>query len=143
MTDVLFLHGVQNRYQAAAAWLAEATLSQRKVGVLLPDSSELERFDRLLWTQNSTGFLPHCHTDSPLAEQAPIVLGCEADKILHDDCLLNLSNQVPKDFSRFRQLIEVISTQGSDKDSGRERFRHYRELGYALDSQDYAEGSRA
>lgn len=143
MTDVLFLHGVINRYQAAATWLAAATQLRRKIGVLLPDSSELERFDHLLWTRNSTDFLPHCRADSPLAEQTPVVLGCEVDNILHDDCLLNLSNQVPKGFGRFRQLVEVISTQDSDKASGRERFRHYRELGYALDSQDYSEGSRA
>jgi DNA polymerase IIIc chi subunit len=53
---------------------------------------------------------------------------------LHDDCLLNLSDEIPPGFSRFRQLIEIVSVDDADRLPGRERFRFYRERGYPLEN---------
>jgi DNA polymerase-3 subunit chi len=141
MTEILFLHSVADRHQAAAAWL-EGSPPERKVGVLLSDSSTLDCFEQLLWTHNSTSFLPHCQVESTLAEHTSILLGCSVDNLLDSDCLVNLSSHVPGNFSRFRELVEVISTSDSEKASGRERFRLYRELGFTIDSQDYSNGGR-
>lgn len=142
MTEILFLHSVPDRHQATVAWLEESS-QERKVAVLLPDSSTLTRFEQLLWTHNPTSFLPHCRVDSALAERTSIVLGCDLAGFRDSDCLVNLLNQVPDNFSRFKKLIEVIGKGDSDKTSGRDRFRHYRECGFTIDSQDYSNAGRA
>jgi hypothetical protein len=90
--------------------------------------------------QPATGFTPHCRAGDPLAAETPIILATELDDLLHDACLVNLSNEIPPGFSRFQQLIEIISIDDEDRLPGRERFRFYRERGYPLENRDIAGG---
>ncbi len=136
MTRVSFLHGAGDRLQAAAAWLAQAGRDGQRVLVYAPAEADLERIDRLLWAQPSTGFTPHCDAGSMLAAETPVVLTRRLDKPIHDGCLVNLSDEIPPGFGSFDHLVEIISTAESDRIPGRERFRFYRERGYPLEARD-------
>jgi len=136
MTQITFLHGARDRLQAIAAWLANSGIEARPVLVYVPTSERSEQLDRLLWMHPATGFTPHCRADDKLAGESPIVLASNLDNPPHDGCLLNLSDEVPPGFSRFRQLVEIISVEDGDRLPGRERFRFYRERGYPLDARD-------
>lgn len=140
MTQISFFHGARDRLQAIAAWLALATGDGRQVLVYVPASDHSEQLDRLLWTHPATGFVPHCSANDPLAAETPITLAAELDNPPHDYCLLNLSNEIPPGFSRFQQLIEIISVDDEDRLPGRERFRFYRERGYPLENRDISGG---
>lgn len=137
MTRILFLHGANDRLTAAARWLGEAAAARRAVLVYAPRAEAAAHLDRLLWTQNATGFVPHSRADSPLASESPIVIASELDTLPHDKALLNLSDEVPPGFSRFEELIEIVSTGDDDRLPARERFRFYRERGYAPESRDF------
>ncbi len=139
MTHIHFYSNAHDRLQAAAAWLAAAWRAQ-PVLVFAPDRAVAERFDRMLWTQAATGFLPHCRTDSPLASQTPVLIADNLDALPQDRCLLNLSNEVPPGFSRFEQLVEFVSTDDGDRLPARDRFRFYRERGYAVDNHQAGDG---
>ena len=136
MTQITFLHGALDRLKAIAAWLAQAGAEGRPVLVYVPAAERGEQLDRLLWTFPATGFTPHCRTDDKLAAETPIVLASELDHPLHDKCLLNLSDEIPPGFSRFQQLIEIVSGDDADRLPGRERFRFYRERGYPMEALD-------
>lgn len=136
MTRILFLHGASDRLAAAARWLGETAPNQEPVLVYAPNDNAADRLDRLLWTQGATGFVPHCRYSSPLCAETPIVITDQLDTLLHDNILLNLSDTVPQGFSRFAQVVEVVSTEGEDRGPARERFRFYRERGYAPLSND-------
>lgn len=140
MTQIFFLHGARDRLQAVAAWLGRACNEGRPVLVYVPASDRCKQLDRLLWSHPATGFTPHCHAESELAAETPITLAAELDNPLHDTCLLNLSDEIPPGFSRFQQLIEIVSVADSDRLPGRERYRFYRERGYPLESHDISEG---
>jgi DNA polymerase-3 subunit chi len=140
MTRVLFLHGASNRLIAAARWLAGAAAENRSVLVYAPSPETADQLDRLLWTQTATGFIPHCREESPLAAESPIVIAEQLDTLPHDQALLNLSQEIPPGFSRFEDVIEVVSSDEADRLPARERFRFYRERGYAPQSIDLAEG---
>ena len=140
MTSVTFLHGAVDRIQAAAEWLSKPVDGGRAVLVFVPSADDRQRLDRLLWTQPSTGFTAHCSSDDRLAGETPIVLASALDDPIHDDCLLNLSDDVPSGFNRFRQLVEIISVDDRDRLPGRARFRFYREHGYPLRSDDISMG---
>ncbi|HEX8964118.1 MAG TPA: DNA polymerase III subunit chi [Rhodocyclaceae bacterium] len=133
MTRIHFYSNAEDRLQAAAAWLAGAWRKQ-PVLVFAPDPGVAERFDRLLWTQPATGFLPHCRADSALAAQTPVLIAGSLDTLPQDRCLLNLSHEVPPGFSRFEELVEFVSTDDDDRLPARERFRFYRERGYAVEN---------
>lgn len=140
MTKITFLHGARDRLQAVAAWLERASGEGRRVLVYVPAGDRRDHLDRLLWTQPATGFTPHCRAENDLAAETPIVFASELDHPLHDECLLNLSDEVPSGFSRFEELIEIVSIEDADRLPGRERFRFYRERGYPLDNRDISGG---
>ena len=140
MTQITFLHGARDRLQAVAAWLAHASGEHKPVLVNVPASQRSGELDRLLWTQPPTGFTPHCRADDKLAAETPIVLAAGLDDPHHDGCLLNLADEIPPGFSRFRQLIEIVSVEDGDRLPGRERFRFYRERGYPLEARDISGG---
>lgn len=140
MTQITFLHGAHDRLAAVVAWLAQAGRAGQPVLVYVPAAERGEKLDHLLWTQPTTGFTPHCRNDDELATETPIVLASELDRPPHDGCLLNLSDEIPPGFSRFQQLIEIVSEDDGDRLPGRERFRFYRERGYPLEARDISGG---
>lgn len=140
MTRVQFLHGAADRLLAVAEWLRRSQAERRSVLVYAPQADLADRLDRLLWTQPATGFVPHARASSPLAAETPILLTDRLDQLPQDQCLLNLSNEVPPGFSRFEELVEIVSTEDGDRLPARERFKHYRDRGYALDSRDISGG---
>lgn len=136
MTRIQFLHGARDRLLAAASWLRHAWDERRTVLVYVPRAEDADRLDRMLWTQPATGFIPHCRADSLLAPETPILLADDLGQLPQDHCLLNLSDQVPVGFPRFEEVVEIVSTEDNVRLLARERFKHYRERGYQLDSRD-------
>jgi len=138
MTKVLFCHGARDRLQAAAVWLMHHSQEPGPSGaatptlVYVPEAGMAERIDRLLWTQPATGFFPHCHADSPLAAETPVQITGSLDAIPHQQKLLNLSNELPPGFSRFENLVEVISEDDAVRLPARERVKFYRDRGYEI-----------
>ena len=140
MTKVSFYHGADDRLQAAANWLAAACARRQAVLIYAPDEAVADRLDRLLWTLSPTSFLPHCRADSTLAAQTPLLISGDLEAPPHDGCLLNLGDQVPPGFSRFEQVVEIVSNAEEDKQPARDRFKFYRDRGYALENQRLAAG---
>lgn len=144
MTKVHFFHGARDRVDAAIVWLQyawsqRADVSAQQVVVFAPDGPIADRLDRQLWLQPAGSFVPHCRDDSPLANDTPVVIGASLAKAAAHRQLLNLSNEVPPEFSRFDAVIEIVS-QGDDRLPARERFKFYRERGYELRNQDISGG---
>lgn len=124
----------------ATQWLKNRYEQKLPVWVYADNESTLDQLDRLLWTETNTGFIPHCRAGDTLQTQTPIILANSTDGSSQDQCLLNLANEVPPGFSRFDELVEIISTDDHDRLPGRERFRFYRERGYDLRNVDISNG---
>jgi DNA polymerase-3 subunit chi len=86
------------------------------------------------WTFAPLEFVPHCMADSALAAQTPIVLAANLDTVPHYQVLLNLGAEVPAQFARFERLLEVVGNAHEELATGRERYRFYRDRGYALNN---------
>ncbi len=140
MTRITFLHGAGDRIQSAAQWLRLAWDRREPVLVYVPDAEQSARLDRVLWTQPALSFVPHCRADAPQVEETPILLTDRLDNPAQEACLLNLSNDLPSTFSRFEQLVEIISSDDTDRLPARERFKFYRDRGYAIESRDISGG---
>lgn len=136
MTRVLFLHGATDRLSAAARWLAETAVARRSVLVYAPSADAADHLDRLLWTQSATGFVPHARAGSALAGESPIVIADDIAAPPHDQVLLNLADDVPPGFARFEELVEIVSNDDAVRLPARERFKFYRERGYAPEPRD-------
>lgn len=140
MTRISFLYGAPDRIRSAAQWLQQAWARREEVLVYAPDLEAAKRLDRVLWTQPQLAFVPHCFADAPLADQTPILLTDNLDNPHQERCLLNLGNELPPGFSRFEHLVEIVSADDADRLPARERFKFYRDCGYAIESRDISEG---
>lgn len=140
MTKVFFYHNVQDRLTAACNLLGKAYGQGKDFTVYAPDHERAQLLDRLLWVQPQLGFIPHCRADSPLAAETPILIAAQLNQLPQDQRLLNLDDDIPPDFSRFANLIEVVSLAEEDKQQARRRFKYYKDQGYEIQSIDL--GSR-
>lgn len=107
--------------------------------IVLAEPERLRAFDEQLWTFSPLDFVPHCMAGTPLAGKTPIVLTSNLDDVPHYQVLLNLGEAVPAQFARFERLLEVVGNAHNELAAGRERYRFYRDRGYALNN--YKQGS--
>jgi DNA polymerase-3 subunit chi len=56
--------------------------------------------------------------------------------------LVNLRADWPPFFGRFERLVEIVSVDDEDRQQGRERFKFYRDRGYALRIHDMSDAAR-
>lgn len=136
MTEIFFYHGCEDRIATAAMLVARASAQGKPMLVYAPDRAVAEAFDRTLWTQNPTSFVPHVLRTSPLAAETPVVITDQIETLPHDERLVNLSDTLPPGFARFQRLLEVISQEADCRTAGRERYRFYKDHGYPLHATD-------
>jgi DNA polymerase III subunit chi len=94
--------------------------------------------DKLLWTFSALDFIPHVAASDPLAPRTPVLLCSEPCDTQDIGLLVNLAPSTPAFFSRFERLIEVVGTDDEDRARARERWRFYKDRGYAVASFDLA-----
>jgi DNA polymerase-3 subunit chi len=138
MTRIDFHSNVGDSLLYACRLIRKAYLAGQPT-IVLAEPERLRAFDEQLWTFSPLDFVPHCNAGSPLAAQTPIVLAANLDDVPHHQVLLNLGATVPAQFARFERLLEVVGNAQDELVAGRERYRFYRDRGYALNN--YKQGS--
>ncbi len=97
-----------------------------------------QRLDGLLWTWSDGSFLPHVlqspDLDPSLASATPVRIGAGEEPGFEAELLVNLDHQVPQFFSRFDRVAEIVGPGDPERASARDRFRFYRDRGYALET---------
>lgn len=136
MTRIDFYTKVDNKLRFAGKLCAKALGQKLRVNVYVPDPALAERFDRLLWSDSALSFIPHCRAEDALATETPILIHTQEGALLDDALLINLDQAWPPFFSRFERVIEIVGTEPEDAAAARERFRFYRDRGYAMQTHD-------
>lgn len=140
MTRVDFFFNVEDKAMHVADLSSRAVGRGRRLMLYTASQQAAEQLGKLLWSQPPTGFLPHCHATHARAAETPVIIDWRSEHLPHDDILINLHDQHPPFFSRFRRLIEVVGMDEADKAAARARFRFYRDRGYEIKTFD-ANGS--
>jgi DNA polymerase-3 subunit chi len=132
LTQIFFYHNAADRIAAAVALIGKAFAQKKAMLVYAPDAEVAGTLDRQLWMHPPTGFIPHVHTDSPLAAETPVLITGQLDSLPQDERLINLSAEVPPGFSRFTSVIEVVGQHDNERLAGRERVKFYKDRGYEI-----------
>lgn len=127
------------RLQFVCRLVEKAWRAGKRMLIHVADSATAEQLDQLLWSFRADSFLPHARL--PAAVRVPVQIGCGQDSGDHHDLLINLGSEIPPFFSRFERVVEVVIQQPQQLAASRERFRFYRDRGYALETHDM--GKRA
>lgn len=94
------------------------------------DAAQRDELDQRLWQFKGEAFVPHDHHEQHL--DASVALGIGSDAGAHRDLLINLGTDVPGFVGQFERIAEIVVEDPSIRQAARERFRFYREQGYAL-----------
>lgn len=140
MTRIDFHSNVADRTNYTCRLVRKARAAQCRIVLLARDAAQLAELDDALWTFSAADFLPHAvlpeaveATTATVATTAPVILiADDQTDVPHHHVLINLSGRTPAHFARFERMFEIISADDSDKIAGRERYRHYKDRGYAL-----------
>jgi DNA polymerase-3 subunit chi len=138
VTTIDFYTHCADPLDVAAKLVAKAWAQHGSVRVLTAGEALTAQLDGVLWKTPPTGFLPHCRLGSPLAGETPIVVDHALQHEGPAAVLINLHPAPPPFFSRFERLVEIVGVGDSEAAAGRERWRFYKERGYALRSHNLA-----
>ena len=138
MTRIDFYIHVDNQLHTLCTLAAKALAKDVRMMILTPDAQTTDRVDKVLWSQPSIGFLPHCRAEHRLASVTPIIVDHVAEPVVHEQVLVNLCPECPPVFSRFERLIEIVGLDEAERDLARTRFRFYRDRGYDIRTHDLA-----
>ena len=100
------------------------------VYIQFEESAQVELFDQLLWSFNPASFVPHAVIDesSPGGETSVLMGTCPAP-VGWDQLLVSLTREIAQDVARYTRIADFVGGDEQDRQSGRDRFRAYRQLG--------------
>ena len=126
MAEVTFHFNAPDKAAYACRLLRKAYLKGARVAVLAP-REQLDTLDRGLWLLAQGEFVPHCiGADAEVTRRhSPIHLLERLDERAPTQVLVNLTDAVPADYSRFERVIEVVGLDDEDRALARQRWRQY------------------
>jgi len=140
VTEIRFHFNVPSRTGYACRLLRKASRQAAPVVVTGPED-RLAELDRALWEMGSAEFIAHAWSRD--AEAVPPALRGGIVWLAPDplgapvhETLLNLGDGAPRGFESFERLIELVSTDASDRAAARERWKGYAGRGYSIDRHE-------
>ena len=142
MTRIDFYFNVANKSQLVVDLVQAALVKRRQVTILTTDEPAASQLSSDLWQTKPESFLPNVRANALHAASTPVLIGLQSDNlsndVMQDDMLINLTAAEPVFFSRFTQLVELVSDDEQDKMAARARFKFYRDRGYEIKTTDQA-----
>ena len=130
MTRIDFHSQVPDKIHYSCRLIRKARAANCQILVLSQSDQQAKELDQALWSFSASDFLPHVMMADPLAANTPIIITTEITNPLpHHDVLINLSQNLPQNFTQFNRVIEVVSQQEDDANTARQRFRMYQQQG--------------
>jgi DNA polymerase-3 subunit chi len=137
---VLDEQAVQARELFACRLTEKAWRLKHRVYLHAASGEAAREVDQLLWTFRDGSFVPHAldgdaaDAADAAADRAPVRIGAGGEPRFEAELLINLGHEVPLFFSRFDRVAEIVAGTDEHKAAARERFRFYRDRGYALET---------
>lgn len=135
---VAFHFGTQDKLGYVCRLLRKTTGMGVRVLVVSP-SPTAQRLDAALWALSSTDFVTHAHASekrSSLRYSAVILSDTAESNEEGPNVLVNLLDTVPTGFELFEKVIEIVSTDESDRLLARERWKAYARRGIDIIRHD-------
>jgi DNA polymerase-3 subunit chi len=140
VTRITFYFNAPDKLDVARKLAAKAYQSGQQALVFTADAALAQAADQAFWTAQQLSFLPHVLCGHPLAAETPVLIGDDPASLGRADVLINLESEPPGFFGRFERLLEIVTSDPADRERARERFRYFKERGYALDTHDLGAG---
>lgn len=123
----------QERYLFACRLIEKAYRNGHYCYVLTDTGEQAQNLDDLLWTFRAGSFIPHqCYDGSPPGIDKVILISPLDPPGGWRKTLVNLSLRCPPDFEQAERILEILYNDKDVRDSGRHRYRQYRQAGLEI-----------
>lgn len=110
---------------------------KQRVFVYTQDQESAHNIDEMLWAFDPMSFVPHNLIGEGPNYGSAVEISWQAPANRRP-VLINLTSTVPHFANQFSQIIDFVPTDETAKQVARERFKHYRQLGFQVDTQTAA-----
>jgi len=142
MTEVFFYvldETADDAAQRFACRLTEKAHAEgHRVFIHVDGEAQSAAMDELLWSFRQGSFVPHVTANNLATDDdlTPVVISAGDPPAGFDDVSINVGGEVSHFFSRFVRHNEVVTP--AERDSARERYRFFKDRGYALTTHKIA-----
>lgn len=113
----------------------------KRVALMAQDKNQAEALDELLWKLPADAFIPHNLAGEGPASGTPVMINWPQSQQSfqgHRHCLVNLATEVAAQAQQSRHIIDFVPADEQARIQARERYKHYRQLGFSINT-DQAE----
>jgi len=101
--------------------------------VLTENAEQAAEIDKFLWTFRAGSFVPHQRYEGSLPDyKNTILIGGRDMPADWQKVVVNLSGHFPPVDAPTERILEILDNSKECKQAGRERYRHYREVGLEI-----------
>lgn len=117
---------------AQACWLLACRLLEKaylrghRIFVYCNNQQQAELLDELLWTFKEDSFIPHNLQGEGPEPPPPIQIGYQQEPRGFNDILLNMADEIPVFYTRFKRVMELVANVETSKELSRLHYREYR-----------------
>ena len=131
---VLEANATDGRLRLACKIIDRAYRSGHSVYLWTRDDQESDLLDDLLWTFSQTSFIPHVRNNGNAGPTVPVRIDHHPPQSGAAEVVVSVADQPVEDYSNFVRIAEVVGFDEIEKQSGRSRFKFYRDQGLELET---------
>ena len=131
---VLEADATDGRLRLACKIIDRAYRSGHTAYLWARDDHETNLLDDLLWTFSQNSFVPHSRNNHNSDLTTPVHIGHHPPQSGSAEVVVSVADRPVEDYSNFLRIAEVVGFDESEKQSGRSRFKFYRDQGLELET---------
>ena len=131
---VLEADATDGRLRLACKIIDRAYRSGHTAYLWARDDHETDLLDDLLWTFSQNSFVPHSRNSHNSDLTTPVHIGHHPPQSGSAEVVVSVADRPVEDYSNFLRIAEVVGFDEIDKQSGRSRFKFYRDQGLELET---------
>jgi DNA polymerase-3 subunit chi len=131
---VLEADATDGRLRLACKIIDRAYRSGHTAYLWARDDHETNLLDDLLWTFSQNSFVPHSRNNHNSDLTSPVHIGHHPPQSGSAEVVVSVADRPVEDYSNFLRIAEVVGFGEAEKQSGRSRFKFYRDQGLELET---------
>ena len=131
MTEVAFYTNVTDQNRLIATLLYKAHDVGRKLHIRVQNERHGEKIVQYLYGAEPTSFFGISSSLEDVHDLTSAVISYTSH-YGHNDIIINLTPEIPDNFSAFKRVIEIVSQNEENISSARNRYRWYKDRGYPI-----------